>query len=77
MDFDFSHRLYEFYHGLAPSVPIVAIIATYLPYSLGVKWFVRKEGGDPYELGLLIPITYAVLILPLLFLLYKGFINAE
>ena len=62
----------ETLHEIVPYLPVAWVALAFALYSVLFRLIVRRSGGDPQELGLLIVISFALLAIPMGYVIWKG-----
>jgi hypothetical protein len=65
----------ELLHKFAPFLPIGYVAIAFVIYSSLFHLAVRRSGGDPKELGALIPISFGLLAIPIGYVIWKAWFS--
>ena len=65
-------RLPDLFHDVMPQVSVAAFIVLYGVYSLVFTVVAKRNGSDMKEIRPLIPLTFGLIVMPAIYVVWRG-----
>ena len=65
-------RLPELFHDAMPQVSVAAFVILYGVYSFVFTAVAKRSGADMREIRPLVPLTFALIVMPAIYVVWRG-----